>query len=79
MNVPPPWCATFQHWQPGCRKRKLRGLDKDAPKRPPNDYVPPRSKPVPAPAALPPETGGPKGPEPTRYGDWELKGIAVDF
>ena len=25
------------------------------------------------------EFGGPKGPEPTRYGDWEKKGIAVDF
>jgi hypothetical protein len=28
---------------------------------------------------LPPELGGPKGLEPTRYGDWERKGIAVDF
>jgi hypothetical protein len=28
---------------------------------------------------LPPENGGPKGLEPTRYGDWERKGIAVDF
>jgi hypothetical protein len=28
---------------------------------------------------LPPETGGPKGPEPTRYGDWERKGILSDF
>ena len=25
------------------------------------------------------ESGGPKGPEPTRYGDWERKGRAVDF
>jgi hypothetical protein len=25
------------------------------------------------------EFGGPKGPEPTRYGDWENKGIASDF
>lgn len=25
------------------------------------------------------ERGGPPGPEPTRYGDWELKGVAVDF
>lgn len=30
-------------------------------------------------AAKPRETGGPKGLEPTRYGDWERKGIAVDF
>jgi len=29
--------------------------------------------------ALAPEQGGPKGPEPTRFGDWERKGIAVDF
>ena len=29
--------------------------------------------------SLPPENGGPKGLEPTRYGDWERKGIAVDF
>ena len=29
--------------------------------------------------ALPPEHGGPTGPEPTRYGDWEKKGLAVDF
>jgi hypothetical protein len=28
---------------------------------------------------LPPEQGGPKGPEPTRFGDWERKGIASDF
>ena len=28
---------------------------------------------------LPPELGGPKGPEPTRFGDWERKGIATDF
>ena len=27
----------------------------------------------------PPELGGPKGPEPTRYGDWEIKGIVSDF
>ncbi len=29
--------------------------------------------------SLPPEQGGPPGPEPTRFGDWERKGIAVDF
>lgn len=31
------------------------------------------------PASLPAELGGPKGPEPVRYGDWERKGLAVDF
>ena len=25
------------------------------------------------------EIGGPKAPEPTRYGDWERKGIVSDF
>ena len=25
------------------------------------------------------ETGGPKGPEPTRYGDWEQNGRCTDF
>lgn len=30
-------------------------------------------------AVLPPEDGGPRGPEPTRYGDWEKKGLAIDF
>ena len=25
------------------------------------------------------ETGGPKGPDPTRYGDWERKGRCIDF
>ena len=27
----------------------------------------------------PGEVGGPKGLEPTRYGDWERKGIVSDF
>jgi len=25
------------------------------------------------------EIGGPSGPDPTRYGDWEKKGICYDF
>lgn len=28
---------------------------------------------------LPPELGGRDGPEPVRYGDWEKKGLAIDF
>ncbi|MBR0643244.1 succinate dehydrogenase assembly factor 4 [Plastoroseomonas hellenica] len=47
----------------------------------------PASKPEPAPAPgtkpkappLPKEVDGPKGPEPTRYGDWERKGRVSDF
>ena len=29
--------------------------------------------------ATPKEIGGPKGPEPTRYGDWEVNGRCSDF
>jgi len=29
--------------------------------------------------SLPKELGGRDGPEPVRYGDWEKKGIAIDF
>jgi hypothetical protein len=31
------------------------------------------------PMEKPAEIGGPKGPEPTRFGDWEVNGIASDF
>jgi hypothetical protein len=34
------------------------------------------SKPTPS---KPREIGGPKGPEPTRYGDWEVNGRCTDF
>lgn len=30
-------------------------------------------------ARLPPEINGRPGPEPTRFGDWETKGITSDF
>ncbi|MBE9604025.1 DUF1674 domain-containing protein [Acetobacteraceae bacterium H6797] len=36
------------------------------------------AKPDPKPV-MPSEIGGPKGPEPTRYGDWERKGRVSDF
>ena len=29
--------------------------------------------------AVPHERGGPKGPEPTRFGDWENNGRCTDF
>ena len=40
-----------------------------------------KSPPVPAPGpADPPPPAGEEGrPDPTRYGDWEKKGIAVEF
>ena len=46
----------------------------------------PDATPVPAPPDTaaqrpdaPRETGGPKGKDPTRYGDWESKGRCIDF
>jgi hypothetical protein len=33
----------------------------------------------PAPKPMPKEIGGPQGPEPTRYGDWEVNGRCSDF
>ncbi len=32
-----------------------------------------------SPKPMPKEIGGAKGPEPTRYGDWEHKGRCTDF
>jgi hypothetical protein len=47
----------------------------------PGDAAEPAAGATPKPAAppLPKEIGGPKGPEPTRYGDWEQKGRVSDF
>lgn len=47
--------------------------ESDKPKTEPKPE--PKAEPKPAPR----ETGGPKGPEPTRYGDWERNGRCVDF
>lgn len=38
-----------------------------------------KSPPVPQPEQTPEPAGDPLGQNPTRYGDWELKGVAVDF
>lgn len=66
--------------------KKPKGIDEDAP--PPRKLSPEaqralaeaearrkaaKSEPRPA------ELGGPEGPEPTRYGDWEKGGIVSDF
>lgn len=39
----------------------------------------PRERNPKAPPLRPAESGGPKGPEPTRYGDWEKNGRCIDF
>jgi len=50
-----------------------RSHDNGAPRPPASSAT------VPRPAPLPKEIGGPKGPEPTRYGDWEQNGRCTDF
>jgi hypothetical protein len=50
-------------------------MTENAPQKPAAD-TPEAAQPAPTKAA---ETGGPKGLEPTRYGDWERKGKCVDF
>jgi hypothetical protein len=47
--------------------------------KPPRHWTKSEPAPRPEPAAEGEETGGPKGKEPTRYGDWENKGICWDF
>lgn len=53
-----------------------QGLPQESPQDSP---VPAEAKPLPAKPARKPEIGGPKGPEPTRYGDWEKAGRCIDF
>lgn len=38
-----------------------------------------KSPPVPKPERVPEPETDPQGRNPVRYGDWELKGIAIDF
>lgn len=50
--------------------------------RPPHVKAPAylaKTTPVPAPDATPRPKEDPLGKDPVRYGDWELKGIAIDF
>lgn len=66
----------------------MPGPEADAPQRPPLSDAARRAlaeaaerrKAIDAAAAaLPPETNGRGGLEPARYGDWEVKGLAIDF
>jgi hypothetical protein len=44
------------------------------------EYLPESRAAAASPALLQPvEIGGPPGPEPTRFGDWERKGRCIDF
>ncbi len=55
----------------------LRHMEKtQAPPRV-EDQIPPAL--TPEESKKPKEIGGPPGPEPTRFGDWERKGRCIDF
>ena len=56
----------------------MPGMDEptSVPKKPTDAPIGAEPQPL-APAER--EVGGPKGPEPTRYGDWERNGICRDF
>ena len=71
---------------PGCLRQSVRASHMGIMSAEPNPK--PQAEPNPAettpqdPAAAskrPREIGGPKGPEPTRYGDWEVGGRCIDF
>ena len=51
----------------------------DTAKTDPADATVEPAHPKPEAPAKPKEHGGPKGPEPTRYGDWEKNGRCIDF
>jgi hypothetical protein len=64
---------------------RMRAMSQRKPGERPANVKPPahlsKSPPIPTPSepVATAEAGGRDGPDPTRYGDWENKGIAVDF
>ena len=52
----------------------LQPAEQHAPPAEPQEFVPSAE-----PDGTPRELGGPAGPEPTRFGDWERKGRCIDF
>jgi hypothetical protein len=70
-------------WTPPRAAPKLRGMTETSNPAPAplptaaTGATPPAAPAVPS--APPAEYGGPAGPEPTRYGDWEQKGRCTDF
>ena len=51
---------------------RLHDREEPRPVEPPSEVPTPNNR-------VPWEIGGPKGPEPTRYGDWEFNGRCTDF
>lgn len=55
------------------------GAMTESDKTDPQPAAPPKPAPKAEPPPKPKEIGGPSGPEPTRFGDWERKGRVSDF
>lgn len=51
----------------------------EAAAQPPHPSTPLKPPTPPTPSTLPREIGGREGPDPTRFGDWELRGRCIDF
>jgi Protein of unknown function (DUF1674) len=69
--------APWQAWQQIRRMPYRVMMNKERPS--PETIPKPPAPEIPPPPAQPREIGGPKGPEPTRYGDWEVGGRCTDF
>lgn len=70
-ETPPP---TIEDGGPGPDEYKLDGFHK-----PRSFLIPVATAPSGPDPAHPTEIGGPEGPEPTRFGDWEKGGRCTDF
>jgi hypothetical protein len=57
----------------------MPGMTDDAKPAPDAEKKPEAAKPAPLPIKKVEEIGGPPGPEPTRYGDWQFNGKVTDF
>jgi hypothetical protein len=66
--------AAVEPASPDCHITDMAANPQDIPKPAPLNSE--EAKPEPP---KPREIGGPKGPEPTRYGDWEVNGRCTDF
>lgn len=64
------WRRSAQRLIRGPVSEEQHAVETARPAPPPKPPVPPTP---------PEEIGGPSGPEPTRYGDWERNGRCIDF
>jgi hypothetical protein len=73
-----PWREFWQTWR---RMQNVLDPGAESPLSPRSTHNPAVPDPLAGAASEPQplEIGGPSGPEPTRFGDWERKGRCIDF